>query len=75
MKYIYCGIQTLLVFSFLCHSYFIIAPALDEIGYFAVGLHSVLATISAMLYTLSQELKREEKIKDKPEHFIGKDDL
>lgn len=60
MNYLYIILKLMLVFSFLCHSYMVLAPALDEIGYLAVLLHALLATISWVLYLISNTINKKE---------------
>jgi len=61
MKYIVACIQVLVIFSFLCHSYIIMTPAIDELGFFSVVLHAILATLSVMLFFTSVEIYKESK--------------
>jgi hypothetical protein len=61
MKYIVACIQILVIFSFLCHSYIIMTPAIDEIGFFGVVLHAILATLSVMLFFTSAEVYKDHK--------------
>jgi|LakMenE01Jun11ns_1017448.scaffolds.fasta_scaffold6689656_2 hypothetical protein len=61
MKSLFTGLQILLIFSFACHLYMILTPAIDTFGFFGTFLYVLLSTISWVLYLQTQELKNMDK--------------
>jgi hypothetical protein len=57
MKYFIFFIKLFLVFSFLCHSYIVMTPAIDEMGFFGVAVHVLLSGLSWLLFNLSTEIQ------------------
>lgn len=61
MKYLMITARVNILLAFLLHSYIIMTPAIDELGFFRIALHAVLAAISLMLFNLSGEIEKGEK--------------
>jgi hypothetical protein len=76
MIILFWTIQCLLMTSFLFHSYIVMTPAIDELGFERLAIHFILMTVSWMLFLLSKEIFNNEKEnKNKPDNYISKDDL
>ena len=60
MKAYSYSLQVLILFGFLCHSYILITPVIDELGFFRVAIHVLLISVSWMLYLVARDINREE---------------
>ena len=60
------GLQILLVFSFSCHLYMLLTPAIDMFGFYGTFIYVLLCSISWALYLQSKELFQDNK-EDKDE--------
>jgi hypothetical protein len=65
MKYLIIIIRVNILLAFLFHSYIIMTPAIDELGFFRISLHAVLASVALLLFNLSRDLDKELKDEDK----------
>lgn len=55
-------LQILILFAFVCHSYILLTPVIDELGFIRVGLHVLLVSVCWLLLLVARDInKRDNK--------------
>ena len=57
MKYLIIIVRVNVFMAFLFHSFIVMTPAIDELGFMSIAIHVVLASVSFMLFNLSKDLE------------------